>query len=67
MADGVEEAAAAGSAGVAAGHLGRAVLRQAAAAARRLHRVDLLTLVNSSSISFNKQVRMFRLEPGGPG
>lgn len=58
VADGVEEAAAAGGAGVAAGHLGRAVLHQAAAAARRVHRVGLVTLVNSSNMSFNKQVRM---------
>lgn len=58
VADGVEEAAAAGGAGVAARHLRRAVLHQAAAAARRVHRVGLVTLVNSSNISFNKQVWM---------
>lgn len=64
VADGVEEAAAAGGARVAAGHLRRAVLHQAAAAARRVHRVGLVTLVNSNSISFNQQVRLFLLGPG---
>lgn len=65
MADGVEEAAAAGGARVAARHLRRAVLHQAAAAARWVHRVGLLNLVNSNSISFNKrQVRLFQLGAG---
>lgn len=44
VADGVEEPAATGGARVAARHVGRAVLHQAAAATRRVHRVCLVTL-----------------------
>lgn len=44
VADGVEEPAAAGGARVAARHVGRAVLHQAAAATRRVHRVCFVTL-----------------------
>lgn len=44
VADGVEEPAAAGGARVAARHVRRAVLHQAAAATRRVHRVGLVSL-----------------------
>lgn len=63
VADGVEEPAAAGGTRVTARHMGGAVLHQAAAATRRVHRVCLVTLRKHDGgvkVIFppNKQVRL---------
>lgn len=69
VADGVEEPAAAGGARVAARHLGRAVLHQAAAATRWVHRVCLVTLRKhdgGAKVIFlqNKEVRLILIVQG---